>query len=406
MKLGASVSLACSLALGACAVPSTPSLLLLDGSRPPVAINSGVPVEQALAAAGAHVQKDDHLMFNGEAIGVSDVLAARSKGVLQVKHAFQITVNGRPAQTSAETVGQALAEAGHDLYAADALDPPAATRLEAGMAISYTPSTSRAVSVDGEGVQIRSAAPSVEQSLAEAGLALVGLDTANTPKAASDPSKETITLTRVAESFNLEAVTIAFPTEFRDSPDVGLGQERIVQAGAPGLALSRTKVVYQDGTEVSRTTEPQAVVRAPQARLVARGTKVIVQTSNINGASVSYWLKTQMYATIYSPCNSDTGSADKCSYGTASGLRAGKGVVAVDPTLYASLNGQRLYIPGYGFAVIGDLGGGYIFENSTGISRYKWIDLGFDDGNVEDMSGWITVYFLAPAPATIPSVLK
>jgi uncharacterized protein YabE (DUF348 family) len=391
--------------MGACAGQPTAGLLLLDGSRPPLLIHSGVTVQQAMTAAGAHLGAGDGLMVNGEPIGALDTLPAATTGVLQVRHALHIDVNGKPFLTSAETVGEALAESGYDLYQADGMDPPAGAYLTDGMHISYLPSAPVAVSVDGATLQIRTSRPSVEESLAEAGLALVGLDTANPPGSVPDSSGGLITLTRVAESLSLEAEAISFSTEVQDAPDVGLGQERLVQAGAPGVALSRTKVLYENGHEVSRTTDPLTVVRAPQARVVARGTKIVEQTSNINGTSVSYWLKTQMYATVYSPCNS-AGAADKCSYGTASGRRAGKGVVAVDPTLYASLNGQRLYIPGYGFAVIGDLGGGYIFENSTGISRYKWIDLGFDDGSVEDMSGWITVYFLVPAPATIPSVLK
>ena len=68
--------------------------------------------------------------------------------------------------------------------------------------------------------------------------------------------------------------------------------------------------------------------------------------------------------------------------------------------------GQRLYIPGYGFAVVGDIGGGYIIENKLGISRTRWIDLGFDDNNLVDMTGWVTVYFLAPPPVAIPDFLK
>ena len=186
---------------------------------------------------------------------------------------------------------------------------------------------------------------------------------------------------------------------------MGLGQEQVSQPGVKGLTVTRTRVRYEDGSEISRHAEGQTVVRPAQDRIVVRGTKVVESTSTVNGVTIQYWREMQMYATVYSPCES-AGNSGACSYGTASGLRAGKGVVAVDPSLFAYLNGQRLYIPGYGFAVIGDLGGGYIVERDQGISRYKWIDLGFDDNNMPDMTGWITVYFLAPAPSTIPDVLK
>jgi hypothetical protein len=116
-----------------------------------------------------------------------------------------------------------------------------------------------------------------------------------------------------------------------------------------------------------------------------------------------YWYATEMFASVYSPCESGTGG---CSYGTASGARAGYGIVAVDYSIYGYLAGMKVYIPGYGVATIGDTGGGPIIESAFGVPRTKWIDLGFDDGKIVDMTGWVQVYFLAPAPTEIPYFLK
>ena len=182
-----------------------------------------------------------------------------------------------------------------------------------------------------------------------------------------------------------------------------LGTQEITQPGENGLAIARTRIRYEDGQEVSRVTEDESVVRPPQTRIVNTGTKIVVNTATVDGVTLEYWRAFEMYATIYSPCNSGTGG---CSYGTASGMKAGKGVVAVDPSMFSFLQGQRIYVPGYGFAVIGDIGGGYIIEDLIGVSRYRWIDLGFNDNNIVDMSGWHTVYFLAPAPASVPPVMQ
>jgi hypothetical protein len=65
-----------------------------------------------------------------------------------------------------------------------------------------------------------------------------------------------------------------------------------------------------------------------------------------------------------------------------------------------------VYIPGYGVATIGDTGGGPIIETAFGVARTQWIDLGYDDNNIGALSGWVTVYFLEPAPAEIPYFLK
>lgn len=55
--------------------------------------------------------------------------------------------------------------------------------------------------------------------------------------------------------------------------------------------------------------------------------------------------------------------------------------------------GQQVYIPGYGFAVIEDMGGG--------IAGSNWVDLAYSD---EEFIGWhsyVTVYFLTPVPGNI-----
>ena len=74
------------------------------------------------------------------------------------------------------------------------------------------------------------------------------------------------------------------------------------------------------------------------------------------------------------------------SYGiTASGVPVTRGIVAVDPTVIPL--GTRLYIPGYGFAVAGDTGGGI---------KGNMIDLGYPDGVAVDWNtGWTDVFILS-----------
>ena len=68
-----------------------------------------------------------------------------------------------------------------------------------------------------------------------------------------------------------------------------------------------------------------------------------------------------------------------CNETTATGLKTGYGVVAVDPKIIPL--GTRLYIPGYGIATAGDTGG-----NIKGAR----VDLGFDDVK----SGWWSARFV------------
>ena len=326
---------------------------------------------------------------------------------LQIRRAVTVTLvtpgGEQELVTAANTVGEALHQAGIQLYAADFIDPPANTSLSAGMQVTYRPSRELTVMTSTGSTVIRSSAGTVGAALAGAGIPLVGLDYSLPAESEALPIDGQIRVVRVSESITLIQKAIPFETETVSSADVELGTQEIVQPGENGLAVTRTRIRYEDGQEVSRVIEDESVVRPPQTRIVNTGTKIVVKTTTVDGVTIEYWRAYEMYATIYSPCNSGTGG---CSYGTASGLKAGRGVVAVDPDMYGFLQGQRIYVPGYGFAVIGDVGGGYIVEELIGVSRYRWIDLGFDDNNIVDMSGWHTVYFLAPAPASVPPVMQ
>ncbi|OGY24119.1 MAG: hypothetical protein A2172_01075 [Candidatus Woykebacteria bacterium RBG_13_40_15] len=83
--------------------------------------------------------------------------------------------------------------------------------------------------------------------------------------------------------------------------------------------------------------------------------------------------KIRMFATSYDK------TCHGCNEWTALGLRAGYGVVAVDPKVIPL--GSRLYIPGYGEAIAGDTGGAI---------KGNKIDLGFDDVR----AGWWSSRFV------------
>ena len=172
-----------------------------------------------------------------------------------------------------------------------------------------------------------------------------------------------------------------------------LDQQKILQPGQTGLSVSRVRIVYEDGQEALRQNESETIVRAPQDQIVGYGTKVVIHTTTINGVQIQYWRAVSMYATSYSPCRS---GGSKCYSGTSSGQPVQKGEVALKYSWYLTMEGQKLFIPGYGFATIEDVCGGCVGK--------PWVDLGYSDSDYQDWSQSVTVYFLAPAPATIPSL--
>jgi uncharacterized protein YabE (DUF348 family)/3D (Asp-Asp-Asp) domain-containing protein len=354
-----------------------------------------------LSEAGISTQPTDRIFADGIPFRLQEAIESNFSQ-LQIRRAMSVNLNGQMIQTSAWTVTDLLNEAGFSIGKYDFVNPPLDTVVTDSMSVTFSPARDLVITTKDHIFQIRSSAITVGEALSQAGLALTGLDTSIPLENEALPADGQIRVIRVSESIDVALETIPFETEEVSSDDVQFGQDEILEAGINGVAIIRTRIRYEDGVEVKRNQESKTVLQAPKTQVVASGTKIVLSLVNGN-APYKYWYTTEMYATWYSPCNSGTGG---CSNSTASGAPAGFGIVAVDYSIYSYLAGMRVYIPGYGIATIGDTGGGPIIETAFGVPRTKWIDLGYDDNNIGGLSGWVTVYFLEPAPATIPYFLN
>jgi uncharacterized protein YabE (DUF348 family) len=389
------------LALVSCQPQSAKTTIyLLDGDK---VLNLQVDsntLADILALAGVTLTPADKIHFNGVDLPADFSLPPGGPYTLQIRRAHTltlVTLDGQTSfQTTAATVGQALAQTGLQLYAADYIEPALETPVTADLTVTYRPARELVISVDGETVTVKSSALTVGQALASAGIPLLGLDQSLPGESDLLPADGQIKVIRVTETVSLVEKSIPFSKKYEYSADLAVGTQKVIQVGEPGLMVSRVRVRYEDGVEVERTTEAETLVRQPKDSLVSLGTQVTVQTLDVPGGQIQYWRAVQMYATSYSPCRSGTSS---CSYGTASGLPVKHGVVAMARALYNQLAGTQVYIPGYGVGVIGDVGGGFP-------DGRLWIDLGYSDEDWQNWSGMVTVYFLAPAPATIPDILN
>jgi uncharacterized protein YabE (DUF348 family) len=388
--------------------PQSSSVTVVDADQIHHIETSERALMPLLAQAGVILSPNDRILVNGVNTAIDQSLPSSSGALtIQIRRAVTLTLvtpQGQKAiETSAFTVGEALNDAGLTFTKNDLLDPPAETPITRPLTVTFTPARDMTIFVGDSVVSIRSAAETVGEALAEAGMPLVGLDTSSPLEAEREtPPDGQIRVVRVYETLEVALESIPFTEEVTYSPDVPFGQKETVQPGVEGIAMIRSRIRYEDGKEVSRETESKTVMREPQTRIVQSGEKIVLAPVGGN-IPYEYWFATEMYASVYSPCASGTGG---CSYGTASGAPAGQGIVAVDYSIYSYLAGMRVYIPGYGVATIGDTGGGPIIETAFGVARTQWIDLGFNEGEMRDMSGWVTVYFLAPAPAEIPYFLK
>lgn len=384
--------------LTACQPQPPAPITILDGAETHILVTDALTPEDILAEAGVSLTPSDRLLADGILRSLEAPLSPGAH-TLQVRRAVPWTLDSpegglQVMLSAAPTVGEALTEAGLTLHAADFIDPPPDSPLLAGLTVTYRPSRQLTVTTAGGSLQIRSSARTVGAALAGAGIPLQGLDYSLPAESEALPSDGEIRIVHVSESLQLAQKSIPFQSEFVASADVELDQQRILQPGIAGLSVERTRIRYEDGQEISRQSDSEGLVRPPQNRVVGYGTKVVVRTANVGGAQIEYWRSMNLFATSYSPCRS---AADRCYHGTSSGKPVQQGVVAVKYSWYLLMQGQQLYIPGYGFASIEDVGGG--------IPGTPWIDLGYSDNDWVEWGDWVTVYFLTPVPASIPYVL-
>lgn len=166
-------------------------------------------------------------------------------------------------------------------------------------------------------------------------------------------------------------------TIYKDDPEREVGEESVAEEGVDGKRTKIIKITFYEGKEYERETLSTETA-PPKDKIILRGTKVVWRTLDTPDGEIRYWKKLRVWATHYdSRCLG-------CNEWTAIGLRAGKGVIAVDPSVIKLRS--KVYIPGYGKAVAGDTGGAI---------KGNIIDLGFDDARTAGWSArFIEIYLI------------
>lgn len=166
-------------------------------------------------------------------------------------------------------------------------------------------------------------------------------------------------------------------TIYEDDPDTEAGEEKVLEEGEDGKRVKIIKITFHYGEEYDGEIVSVETTQ-PKDKKILRGTKIVWKTLDTPDGPIQYWKKLRVYATHYdSRCPG-------CNEWTAIGMRAGYGVIAVDPKVIPLRS--KVYIPGYGQAVAGDTGGAI---------KGNIIDLGFDDART---AGWkahfVDIYLL------------
>jgi 3D (Asp-Asp-Asp) domain-containing protein len=297
------------------------------------------PVSAVAAAADAHA--------------ASHVVLFESQGT-QTQHV-----------TPAQTVGDFLKERGIAPGPRDYVHPGIASPLVDNLVIDYSPAVPVKIVTAAGSKTIVTTAEDVGALLEEQGIHLGKNDIVRPSLADQIVPFATIRIARIVRWISTEKRHVAARTVHEIDFSLPPGKSKVLKAGRAGLTETMVGYTQTDGTVKKRVLHTR-VLRTPQTRVIAEGVGTYAAIADFakHGLEKTSYIASSalnMVATAY------TAGCVGCSGYTATGYRAGHGIVAVDPRVIPL--GTKLYIPGYGFAIAGDTGGAIVGRR---------IDLGFD----------------------------
>ena len=368
---------------------SSPIEILADGERIIIQTAEQRP-ENIILDAGLLLYPKDRLMVDGALQVKNKTLSPGEPHQIQLLRGTPITLQLEDGRldfiSDADFLADAFESEDIEIFEADQLSRPLDTKLD-GSPITVTLIRAKPLLVylADKSITIRTTADTVGAALAQGGISLQGLDYSIPAELDPLPPNDQVQIVRVREEILLKQDQIPFTSEYQPADDLDLDQLQILTGGEYGLQAQRLRIQYENEQEVSRELEREWVIKEPSPRIIGYGTQVNLQTANTPDGQITYWRKITAYATSYDS------TCPGCDTITSSGSVLKKGTIAVRLNWYRYMKGMRVYIPGYGFGTVEDVGGGVPWS-------VNWVDLGYKKGEYVPWSENVTVYFLAPIP--------
>ncbi len=349
-----------------------------------------------LQEAGITLSEADKIWVNGALAYLASLpewtVPAR---LIEIRRAASVAIidDGEQSSivTTADTVGDALFEAGITLYMTDEVTPSLDSPITSTLTISIKRAIPVVLQVDGVAIDARTNAERVADVLTELNAPLFGLDYVNPPGESAVNEGMQIEIVRVTEEIVAESETISHSVQYRPDANLNLDERAVVQQGRDGSREIRSLVRYENGIEVSRVHSETIVIEPAVNRIIAYGTNAVplgtVQTPN---GPRQYWRRLCVYVTSYNP------TSNGGNLRTSTGASLAKGIIAAKPNIIPYYT--ELYVPDYGLGIVRDTGGG-----PSGTDY--WIDLGYSDHNYERWRKYTYVYLLGAPPDKAPTRL-
>lgn len=216
--------------------------------------------------------------------------------------------------------------------------------------------------VDGKNLIVKTSEDSVEDMLNKEGIKINKQDRVLPSKEQKISDGLDVSVVRVTSKVIKENKELNFTTVVKKDNNLQNGKKKVIQPGKKGEKTISTKVVFEDGKEVSRKVVGESISKKPISQVVAVGTMQVARPSRGVGSSFNYRNVMKMRATAYSADEVCTGKGSGDPYFgiTATGTRAkrnpnGYSTIAVDPRVIPL--GTKVYVEGYGLAIAEDVGG-------------------------------------------------
>lgn len=232
----------------------------------------------------------------------------------------------------------------------DKVQPSLDTNVKDGDKIAIKRAVNINVAVDGKVLKIKSAEKNIENMLKAEHITLSKIDKIKPAKNSMLKKGLEISITRVNSQIVKNNEEVGFATEVMTDNTMGNDEKQIIQQGQAGQKEVSTKIVYEDGVQVSKNILSENMIKQPVKQIEKVGTLGVLKPDR--GGRVLYEKSIDVVATAYT---NDFGFGI-----TASGSRVkrnanGYSSIAVDPRVIPL--GSKLYIPGYGYGVAEDTGG-------------------------------------------------
>lgn len=367
--------------------------LMVDGATTPLWTPLTNPAE-ILNSVGVRVSGSDRVQVDGTDAALNELAnwPVPTTNIV-VRHAVTLRVHEdgevRSLQTTGNTVGEALFDAGITLYLTDTTTPDVNTPLTGNLDVTITRARPVEIVVDSETVRTRSRGTTVASALSDAGVTLVGMDYAIPAESAPLQPGMTIRIIRVREEIETTQKPIAYETVYQGDATIELDQRQVTQQGQPGVEETRVRVRYENGIAVERSDGETVVVTAPVNQVISYGTNIVLRTIDTPDGPREYWRVLRMYVTSYHPAALGGDST------TATGRTVQRGIVGSDPNILPY--GTQIFVPNYGVGEVQDTGGPR--------SMPLWVDLGYSDADYRGWYGYHDVYILTPVPPNVDYTL-